>query len=230
MARKKAPLPEASPAQEAARLAEIATTVAQGFVHHLAPAFRPPARLICPSDAAEQAVIEAVIQVATARGIPCEVIDLRPAPAERLAAVTARLDGWDGDSSQDASQTMPAVLILRGFDVFGDDAHDAPTYPFRSQFQFDRKFLWLFIGRDWRRMQWLFGSCRRPLYHAAGDITPAEWRAPEQHAASALLRGLSEEEQDRHIRQGLADVDAGRTIPAEEMDRWKRDITKRSKP
>ena len=224
MARKKAPLPEASPAQEAARLAEIATTVAQGFVHHLAPAFRPPARLICPSDAAEQAVIEAVIQVATARGIPCEVIDLRPAPAERLAAVTARLDGWDGDSSQDTSQIT--VLILRGFDVFGDDEHDAPTYPFRSQFQFDRKFLWLFIGRDWRRMWWLFGGYRRPLYHAAGDITPAEWRAPEQHAASTLLRGFSEDEQDRRIRQGLADVDAGRTIPAEEMKRGVRRLTK----
>ncbi len=224
MARKKAPAPEASPAQDAARLAEIAATVAQGFVHHLAPAFRPPARLICPSDAAEQAVIEAVIQVATAREIPCEAIDLRPAPAERLAAVTARLDGWDGDSSQDTSQTT--VLMLRGFDVFGDDDHDAPTYPFRSQFQFDRKFLWLFIGRDWRRMQWLFGSYRRPLYHAAGDITPAEWRAPEQHAASALLRGLSEEEQDRHIRQGLADVDAGRTIPADEMERRVRRLTK----
>src|SRR5690606_26100671 len=120
MVRKKAPAPGALPAQDAARLAEIASTVAQGFVHHLAPAFRPPARLVCPSDAAEQAVIDAVLQVATARGMLCEVIDLRPAPAERLAAVTARLDGWDGESSQDASPTMPTVLLLRGFDVFGD--------------------------------------------------------------------------------------------------------------
>jgi hypothetical protein len=226
MARKKASAPEASPAQDTARLAEIAATVAQDFVHQLAPAFRPPARLVCPSEAAEQAVIDAVIQVATTRGMSCEVIDLRPAPAERLAAVTARLDGWDGDASQDTSRTMPTVLILRGFDVFGDDEHDAPTYPFRSEFQFDRKFLWLFIGRDWRRMGWLFGSYRRPLYHAAGDITPEEWRAPEQHAVSTLLRGLSEEGQDRRVRQGLADVEAVQTIPAEDMERRMRRLTK----
>ncbi len=200
--------------------------VAQGFIHHLAPAFRPPARLVCPSEAAEQAVIDAVIEAARARGIPSEVVDLRPAPAERLAAVTARLDGWRSMALDGPCDHPPTLLILRGFDVFGDDAQDGPTYPFRSQFQFDQKFLWLFIGRDWRRMAWLFGSYRRPLYDAAGDITPAEWRAPEQHAASALLRGLSEEEQDRQIRQGLADVDAGRTIPDKEMDRWLRRITK----
>ena len=59
---------------------------------------------------------------------------------------------------------------------FGDDTHEGPTYPFRSQFQFDQKFLWLFIGRDASRMRFLFGSYRRPLYQAAGDITPEDWR------------------------------------------------------
>lgn len=160
------------------RLVQVAADVAQAFIHHLAPAFRPPARLVCPSDETEQAVVDAVIQAAAARGIPTEVIDLRPAPAERLEAVTARLDGWRSVALDGPSDAIPTLLILRGFDVFGDDDHDAPTYPFRSQFQFDRKFLWLFIGRDWRRMRWLFGSYRRPLYQAAGDITPPVWTIP----------------------------------------------------
>ena len=76
---------------------------------------------------------------------------------------------------------MPMLLILRGFDVFGDDAHEAPTYAFRSEFQFDQKFLWLFIGRDAARMQFLFGTYRRPLYQAASDITPEEWRLCKRH-------------------------------------------------
>jgi len=166
-----APTPAAPPT-----LAAIAAQVAGGFFHHLVPAFRPPARLVCPSDEAEQAVVDAMTQAAAARGIPVEVIDLRPAPAERLDAVTARLDGWRSRAVDDAPDAMPTVLILQGFDVFGDDAHEGPTYPFRSEFQFDRKFLWLFIGRDASRMRFLFGSYRRPLYQAAGDITPEDWR------------------------------------------------------
>ena len=156
-------------------LVAIAAQIAGGFLHHLAPSFRPPARLICPSDEAEQAVVDAMIQVAAARAIPVDVIDLRPSPAERLDAVTARLVGWKrvtGDGEPDA----PTLLILRGFDVFGDDTHDAPTYPFRSKFQFDRQFLWLFVGRDASRMRFLFASYRRLLYQAAGDITPEAWR------------------------------------------------------
>lgn len=156
-------------------LEDIAAQVAGAFIHHLAPAFRPPARLVCPSDEAEQAVIDAVSQAAGERGLLVEVIDLRPAPAERLDAVTARLVGWKrvtGDGEPDA----PTLLILRGFDVFGDDTHDAPTYPFRSKFQFDRQFLWLFVGRDASRMRFLFASYRRLLYQAAGDITPEAWR------------------------------------------------------
>ncbi|CAN4279308.1 MULTISPECIES: hypothetical protein [Pseudoxanthomonas] len=38
----------------------------------------------------------------------------------------------------------------------------------------------------------------------------------------ALLPELTEEEKDRRTREGLADVDAGRTIPHEEMLRWVR--------
>ena len=158
-----------------------AEQVARGFIHHLAPAFRPPARLVCPSDEAEQAIVDVVTKAATVRGIPVEVIDLRPAPAECLDAVTARLDGWRSGSVDRDTDTLPTLLILRGFDVFGDDTHDGPTYPFRSEFQFDRKFLWLFIGRDASRMRFLFGSYRRPLYQAASDITPESWRSGKRH-------------------------------------------------
>lgn len=165
------PTPIATPT-----LVTIATQAAGGFFHHLVPAFRPPARLVCPSNEAEQAVVDAMTQAAAARGIPVEVIDLRSAPADRLSAVTARLDGWRSQPLDGDPGTMPTLLILRGFDVFGDDEHDGPTYPFRSQFQFDQKFLWLFIGRDASRMRFLFGSYRRPLYQAAGDITPEDWR------------------------------------------------------
>lgn len=162
-------------------LEAIAAQVAGGFIHHLTPAFRPPARLVCLSDEAEQAVVDAVTQAAAEMGIHVDVIDLRPAPAERLETVTARLDGWGGSAVDVAPGAMPALLILRGFDVFGDDAHEAPTYPFRSKFQFDRKFLWLFIGRDASRMLFLFGSYRRPLYQAAVDITPGDWQPGKSH-------------------------------------------------
>lgn len=164
-----------SSAVAAPALAAVAAQVAGGFFHRLVPAFRTPACLVCPSDEAERAVVEAMTQAAAARGIPVEVIDLRPAPAERLDAVTARLDGWRSRAVDDAPGAMPALLILRGLDIFGDDAHEGPTYPFRSHFQFDQKFLWLFIGRDASRMRFLFGNYRRPLYQAASDITPEDW-------------------------------------------------------
>ena len=161
----------ATPALEA-----IAERLAGGFINHLTPTLGVPARLVCPSDEAEQAIVNAMTRAATAQGIPVEVIDLRPAPAERLGAVTARLDGWESGAADSGDSPVQALLILRGFDVLGDDAHDGPTYPFRSKFQFDQKFLWLFVGRDASRMRFLFDSHRRPLYHAAGDITPDDWQ------------------------------------------------------
>lgn len=109
---------------EARTIEAVTEHVAGAFIHHLAPAFRSPARLVCPSGEAEQAVVDAVSQAAAALGIPVEVIDLRPAPAERLDAVTARLDGWHGSLDRNAD-TSPTLLILRGFDVFGDDDRDA---------------------------------------------------------------------------------------------------------
>lgn len=158
----------------------IAEQCASVFIHRLAPASRPPARLVCPTDEAEQAVVGAVTRAAAARGIPVEVIDLRPAPIERLDAVTARLGGWSEGAANNDSGPMPTLLILRGFDVFGDKTQDAPTYPFRSKFQFDRQFLWLFIGRDASRLRFLFGSPQRPLYQAASDITPQKLATKQQ--------------------------------------------------
>lgn len=170
----------AQPVRELHTLEAVAAQVAGNFLHHLVPAFRPPARLVCPTAEVEHAFVDILTRLATAREIPVEDIDLRPAPAQRLGAVTARLGGWRSQPLDDTPDTNPTLLILRGFDAFGDNKHDGPTYPFRSKFQFDRKFLWLFIGRDWRRMRWLFGSHRRPLYQAAGDITPEDWRSASQ--------------------------------------------------
>lgn len=145
--------------------------VAQGFMR-----IWMPCRLVCPSDEAEDAVIEALSAGAKENNVPVEVIDVRPAPAERLEAVTARVTDWKGRPETRAPDFVPTLLILRGFDVFGDKQHEDPTYPFRSDFQFDEAFRWVFLGRDRKRMSFLFNSCERPLYHAAMDITPAAWR------------------------------------------------------
>lgn len=165
---------------EARTLEVIAQEVANGFIHRLAPAFRPPARLTCPSDEAEQVVVDTVTLVAAARGIAVEQIDLRPASAERLDAITARLNEGHDSQDCDIDSSPPVLLILRGFDVFGDENHDAPTYPFRSLFQFTQTYLWLFVGRDAARMSFLFSNYRRPLYQAAADITPEDWRPAKQ--------------------------------------------------
>lgn len=181
-------------AAEPPALEAITARLAGGFIHRLTPLLGTPARVICPSDEAEQALVVAMTQAAAAQGMTAEVIDLRPAPAERLGAITARLDGWQSGAANSDDQAVQRLLILLGFDAFGDDTQDGPTYPFRSKFQFDRKFLWLFVGRDASRMRFLFDSYRRPLYRAAGDITPDDWQpnqpsngyanAPHQLSAS----------------------------------------------
>lgn len=156
---------------------QTAERVAAQVTNELAPSFRVPLRLVCPSREAEQAVLGAVTRAAQTRQIPVEVIDLEPDPAGRLNSLTSQLDDWDAIKSGSPHPTMPTLLILRGFDAFGDDRHEDPTYPFRSKFQFDEKFLWLFMGHDESRMRFLFESYRRPLYQAAVDITPAIWRS-----------------------------------------------------
>ena len=135
-----------------------------------------PSRVVCPSEDEEEAVVEALSTAAIQRGVPVETIDLRPAPAERLEAVTARLAGWRGRPETRDPTFVRSLLILRGFDVFGDEQHEEPTYPFRSNFQFDEEFRWVFLGRNGERMRFLFNSYERPLYLAAMDITPESWR------------------------------------------------------
>ena len=166
----------------------IVQQVAAEFVHHLYPSFRTPAYLACPDDACAQAVLRAVGPVSAANGVPMEVIDLRPAPAERLSGVTARLAGIDGVRHRLEAPPI-RLLVLEGFDRMEGPDNDAPTYPFRSWFQFDQDHLWLFLGRDWHRLSRLFVRYRLPLYHAATDLTPARWApwrafmAPERHGS-----------------------------------------------
>jgi hypothetical protein len=105
-----------------------------------------------------------------------EVVDVRPAPEALLGEVTARLGGFYAESATDPT-TAIRLLALDGFDVFEGTGRDGPTYPFRSKFQFDENYRWLFLGRDWGRLQRLFKSYHLPLYQAATDLTPKAWRA-----------------------------------------------------
>lgn len=50
-------------------------------------------------------------------------------------------------SKQEAAPSV-RVLALDGFDLLEGEDNDEPVYPFRSQFQFDEDYLWLFVGRD----------------------------------------------------------------------------------
>lgn len=83
--------------------------------------------------------------------------------------------GFEGRRERNQAPAVQ-ILALEGFDLLEGPDHDGPTYPFRSQFQFDEDYRWLFLGRDWRRLRRLFGSYRLPLYHAASDLTPDPWR------------------------------------------------------
>lgn len=134
-----------------------------------------PAFVACPDDTATATVVVAITLAAAARGVATEYLDLRPAPAKHLDEVTARLRDF-GEGASAGSAAPIRVLILDGFDTFEGEGHDAPIYPFRSRFQFDREHLWLFLGRDWPRLRRMFGSSRSPLYHAASDLTPEPWR------------------------------------------------------
>ena len=149
--------------------------VAVEFVHRLFPSFRMPAFVACPDDAIAQAILTAIARAAMAKGVATEAIYLRPAPAELLDGVTQRLCGFYGRAEGEEAPSI-RVLALDGFDLLEGPGNDGPTYSFRSQFQFDEDYLWLFLGRDWRRLRRLFGTYRLPLYHAASDITPVPWK------------------------------------------------------
>lgn len=153
--------------------AELIGRVAGQYVHRLFPAFRSPAYLACPDEATESAAIAAIAKAAGVKGVRTEVIDLRPAPAERLNGVTDRLHGFHGPASGGSEATL---LVLTGFDLLEGEQNEAPTYPFRSKFQFDQEHLWLFVGRDWNRLRRILSSNSLPLYSAASSCTPEEWR------------------------------------------------------
>ncbi|GAB2507753.1 hypothetical protein GCM10027084_23260 [Pseudoxanthomonas sangjuensis] len=121
-------------------------------------------------------MLAAISRAAGARGVATEIIDLRPAPTERLAEITKRLCGFEGRRERKDAPAV-SVLVLDGFDLLEGADNEGPTYPFRSEFQFDEDFRWLFMGRDWRRLRRLFGTYRLPLYQAASDLTPKLWRA-----------------------------------------------------
>lgn len=55
-----------------------------------------PSKFVCPTEAAELAVVKALADGARSATVTAEVIDLRPAPAGRLGAITARLNEWPG--------------------------------------------------------------------------------------------------------------------------------------
>ena len=79
---------------------QTAERVAAQVTNELAPSFRVPLWMVCPSREAEQAVLGAVTRAAQTRQIPVEVIDLEPDPAGRLNSLTSQLDDWDAIKSR----------------------------------------------------------------------------------------------------------------------------------
>lgn len=153
-------------------LAARAAQVAETFM-----AFGMPSRVVCPSDEAKAALIAAISTRAKEASTALEVVEFGSEPVARLESVTRRLAGWQGRSSARWGENfVPTILVLSGFDVFGSKQSEAPVYPFRSTFQFDDEFRWFFLGSSRKRMDFLFNSYERPLYRAAMDLTPREWR------------------------------------------------------
>ena len=153
----------------------LADQVAAAFVHRLFPSLRSPAFLACPDDECAAICRTAITAAAKRKRVKTEVVDLRPDPAARLDQVTTRLRDIN-HRTECNEQPWPVLVILEGFDLLEGSKHDAPTFPFRSRFQFDQEHLWLFMERDWQRLRRLFGDRRLPLYQAASNITPEPWR------------------------------------------------------
>jgi hypothetical protein len=166
------PLMTDNPPSDAQALAD---QVAAAFVHRLFPSLRSPAFLACPDDECADICRTAITAAANSKRVQTEVIDLRPDPATLLNQVTARLRDIN-DRTKNDEHHWPTLLVLDGFDVLEGSKNDAPTFPFRSRFQFDREHVWLFMGRDWQRLRRMFGDRRLPLYQAASNITPEPWR------------------------------------------------------
>lgn len=156
-------------------LEAVVNQVTETFVHRLFPSYRDPSFLACPDDEIAAITLNALTRAAESKGVTSEIIDLRPAPADLLNGVTARLCDFDV-SRRGVAPHCRRLLVLEGFDRLEGGNRDEPTYQFRSKFQFDVQYLWLFAGRDWRRLSRMFHDRRLPLYHAASDVTPEPWR------------------------------------------------------
>jgi len=162
----------------------LASQVTETFVHRLFPSYRDPSFLACPDDEIAAITLDAVTRAAKSKGVTSEIIDLRPAPADVLHGVTARLHEFNF-LRRAVPPRRRRLLVLEGFDRLEGRNRDEPTYQFRSKFQFDVQYLWLFVGRDWRRLSRMFYDRRLPLYRAASDVTPKPWRDrpdPRGHA------------------------------------------------
>ena len=156
-------------------LEAVVNQVTETFVHRLFPSYRDPSFLACPDDEIAAITLNALTRAAESKGVTSEIIDLRPAPADLLNGVTARLRDFDV-SRRGVAPHCRRLLVLEGFDRLEGRNRDEPTYQFRSKFQFDVQHLWLFVGRDWRRLSRMFHDRRLLLYHAASDVTPEHWR------------------------------------------------------
>ena len=142
-------------------LEAVVNQVTETFVHRLFPSYRDPSFLACPDDETAAITLDEATRAAGSKGVTSEIIDLRPAPADLLNGVAPH---------------CRRLLVLEGFDRLEGPNRDEPTYQFRSKFQFDVQYLWLFVGRDWHRLSRMFNDRRLPLYHAASDVTPEHWR------------------------------------------------------
>ena len=143
------------------------------FVHRLFPSFVEPGFLGSPPEC-WSSFLSSLEQAASERGVETEIIDLRPAPAETLDKVTARITALNRRRGEPLQQRK--LLVLLGFDLLEGHEREAPIYPFRSEFQFDQRHIWLFMGEDRSRLARLFHNRKLPLYLAAQDVTPPEWR------------------------------------------------------
>jgi len=117
-------------------LEAVVNQVTETFVHRLFPSYRDPSFLACPDDEIAAITLNAVTRAAESKGVTSEIIDLRPAPADLLNGVTARLRDFD-TSRRGVTPHCRRLLVLEGFDRLEGRNRDEPTYQFRSKFQFD---------------------------------------------------------------------------------------------
>lgn len=114
----------------------LASQIAEAFVHRHFPVYWDHSFLACPDDESAAIVLEAITRGAKSKGVTSEIIDLRPAPADLLDGVTARLRDFDV-SRRGVAPHCRRLLVLEGFDRLEGRNRDEPTYQFRSKFQFD---------------------------------------------------------------------------------------------